>query len=68
MLLKILFLCHILIRVWALPRPMVQDRMVKRYVIMDNDWSTTGFIPFLMALDAGMEVLGLTTCRKAQAS
>lgn len=34
----------------------------KKYVIMDNDWSTAGFIPFLMALDAGWEVLGLTSC------
>jgi hypothetical protein len=33
-----------------------------KYVIMDNDWSSTGFIPFLMALDAGWEVLGLTSC------
>ena len=68
MLLNILFLCHVLAGVWAYPKPMVQDRMAKRYVIMDNDWSTTGFIPFLMALDAGMEVLGLTTCRKAHIS
>ncbi|PQE09294.1 inosine-uridine preferring nucleoside hydrolase protein [Rutstroemia sp. NJR-2017a BVV2] len=33
-----------------------------KYVIMDNDWSSTGFIPFLMALDAGWEILGLTSC------
>ncbi|KAI9639922.1 hypothetical protein NHQ30_011698 [Ciborinia camelliae] len=33
-----------------------------KYVIMDNDWSTTGFIPYLIALDAGWEVLGLTSC------
>ncbi|ESZ90328.1 inosine-uridine preferring nucleoside hydrolase [Sclerotinia borealis F-4128] len=29
---------------------------------MDNDWSSTGFIPYLMALDAGWEVLGITSC------
>lgn len=28
-------------------------------VILDNDWSTAGFIPYLMALDAGWDVLGL---------
>lgn len=30
-------------------------------VIMDNDWSTAGFIPFLMALDAGWDILGLVS-------
>lgn len=34
----------------------------KRYAILDNDWSTAGFIPFLQALDAGIEVLALTSC------
>lgn len=33
----------------------------KKYIILDNDWSTTGFIPFLLALDAGYEVLGLAS-------
>ncbi|KAK5991920.1 hypothetical protein PT974_05310 [Cladobotryum mycophilum] len=33
----------------------------KHYVILDNDWETVGFVPFLTALDAGVEVLGLTT-------
>ncbi|KAH8653239.1 inosine-uridine preferring nucleoside hydrolase [Tricladium varicosporioides] len=33
----------------------------KRYAILDNDWSTAGFIPFLMALDAGIEVLAVTS-------
>lgn len=28
-------------------------------IILDNDWSTAGFIPYLMALDAGWDVLGL---------
>ncbi|EXJ91445.1 hypothetical protein A1O1_04557 [Capronia coronata CBS 617.96] len=28
-------------------------------VILDNDWSTAGFIPFLLALNAGWDVLGL---------
>ena len=27
---------------------------------MDNDWSSTGFIPYLIALNANMTVLGLT--------
>ena len=33
----------------------------KRYTIMDNDWGTTGFVPFLIALNGGMEVLGLVS-------
>ncbi len=28
-------------------------------IILDNDWSSAGFIPFLLALNAGWEVLGL---------
>lgn len=28
-------------------------------VILDNDWSSAGFIPYLLALNAGWEVLGL---------
>lgn len=28
-------------------------------IILDNDWSTAGFVPYLMALDAGWNVLGL---------
>lgn len=28
-------------------------------IILDNDWSTAGFIPYLMALNAGWDVLGL---------
>ncbi|KAI9924299.1 hypothetical protein MW887_007249 [Aspergillus wentii] len=33
----------------------------KRYAIVDNDWSAISFIPFLLALDGGMEVLGLVS-------
>ena len=29
-----------------------------RYAILDNDWGSTAFIPFLLALAAGIEVLG----------
>ena len=32
-----------------------------RYAILDNDWSSTAFIPFLLALAAGVEVLGLAS-------
>lgn len=32
-----------------------------RYTILDNDWGSTGFIPFLMALGADMKVLGLVS-------
>ncbi|KAJ7122371.1 Inosine/uridine-preferring nucleoside hydrolase domain-containing protein [Mycena epipterygia] len=28
-------------------------------IILDNDWISTGFIPFLLTLDAGWDVLGL---------
>ena len=31
-----------------------------KYTIMDNDWGSSGFIPFLLALNADIEVLGLT--------
>ena len=34
-----------------------------RYAILDNDWSAAGFIPYLMALDAGIEILAVTSCR-----
>ena len=30
-----------------------------RYAILDNGWSPTGFIPYLLALGSGMKVLGL---------
>lgn len=33
----------------------------KRYVILDNDWETTGFVPLLTVLQGGMDVLGLTS-------
>lgn len=33
----------------------------KPKVILDNDWGVAGFIPYLMALDAGWEVLGLVS-------
>ncbi|KAI9733639.1 MAG: hypothetical protein M1834_003241 [Cirrosporium novae-zelandiae] len=46
---------------WVVASPL-KTRSEKKYVIMDNDWSSAGFIPFLMALDAGYEVLGLTSC------
>ncbi|KAK0509457.1 hypothetical protein JMJ35_007851 [Cladonia borealis] len=32
-----------------------------RYTILDNDWGSTAFIPFLLALGGGMEVLGLAS-------
>lgn len=32
-----------------------------RYAILDNDWNPTAFIPYLLALGAGMEVLGLAS-------
>lgn len=32
-----------------------------RYAILDNDWGSTAFIPYLLALGAGIEVLGLAS-------
>ena len=32
-----------------------------RYAILDNDWGSTAFIPYLLALGAGMQVLGLAS-------
>ena len=32
-----------------------------RYAIMDNDWGSTAFITFLLALGGGMKVLGLAS-------
>ena len=32
-----------------------------RYTILDNDWGSTGFIPFLMAIGANMKVLGIAS-------
>jgi hypothetical protein len=40
-----------------------QNTTEKRYAILDNDWSPAGFIPFLMALDAGIEILGIASCQ-----
>lgn len=43
--------------------PLLQKRDAQtRYTIMDNDWGSTGFVSFLLALDGGMEVLALTSC------
>jgi hypothetical protein len=33
----------------------------KRYAILDNDWLAVSFLPFLMAMKGGMEVLGLVS-------
>ena len=32
-----------------------------RYVIMDNDWDSTSFIPILLALQSDFNVLGLAS-------
>ena len=32
-----------------------------RYAILDNDWGSTAFIPFLLALGGGMKILGLAS-------
>ncbi|PLB35899.1 Inosine/uridine-preferring nucleoside hydrolase domain-containing protein [Aspergillus candidus] len=33
----------------------------KRYAILDNDWLAVGFLPFLLVMKGGMEVLGLVS-------
>ncbi|BCS28290.1 uncharacterized protein APUU_61338S [Aspergillus puulaauensis] len=33
----------------------------KRYAILDNDWLAVSFLPFLMTMKGGMEVLGLVS-------
>lgn len=43
----------------ALSSPVEGSQPEKRYAIMDNDWGTAGFVPFLLALDGGMDVLAL---------
>ncbi|KAI5208619.1 nucleoside hydrolase [Aureobasidium subglaciale] len=51
----------------AAPLDQLQERSAKNHtqtkskVILDNDWGVAGFIPYLMALDAGWEVLGLVS-------
>ncbi|KAJ6103437.1 hypothetical protein N7486_005864 [Penicillium sp. IBT 16267x] len=42
----------------ALPKA---TRAEKHYAIMDNDWYTAGFVPYLIALDGDIEILGLTS-------
>ena len=37
------------------------DNNYTRYAILDNDWGSTAFIPFLLALAAGVKVLGLAS-------
>lgn len=33
----------------------------KHYAIMDNDWYTAGFVPYLIALDGDIDVLALAS-------
>ena len=39
--------------------PLLAAVAVCTKIIIDNDWTSTGFITFLLALDAGWDVLGL---------
>lgn len=45
----------------ALGKPVEGDQSQKRYAIMDNDWGNAGFVPFLLALNGGMELLALVS-------
>ncbi|KUJ14292.1 inosine-uridine preferring nucleoside hydrolase [Mollisia scopiformis] len=42
----------------------VAESNATRYAILNNDWGSTSFIPILMGLDAGIEILGVasSTC------
>jgi inosine-uridine nucleoside N-ribohydrolase len=33
-----------------------------RYAILDNDWGSTSFIPILLGVDAGINILGVASC------
>ncbi|KAI0474176.1 Inosine/uridine-preferring nucleoside hydrolase domain-containing protein [Xylariaceae sp. FL0804] len=50
----------------ALASPVHQRRngssSARPKVIMDNDWNTDSFLEYLVAMDAGWDVLGLTSC------
>lgn len=35
--------------------------VAKHYAIMDNDWYTAGFVPYLIALDGDIDVLALAS-------
>ncbi|KAJ5719945.1 hypothetical protein N7493_006823 [Penicillium malachiteum] len=37
------------------------SRSEKHYAIMDNDWYTAGFVPYLIALDGDVDILGLAS-------
>jgi hypothetical protein len=39
----------------------LEPRTDKHYAIMDNDWYTAGFVPYLVALDGDVEILGLAS-------
>ena len=58
--------------VWSISASPPHERALntteKRYVIIDNDWSTTSFIPILQALDGGLEVLAVTSCKSKPTS
>lgn len=45
----------------TLNSPATLQSNLTRYAILDNDWSPTAFIPYILALGAGMEVLGLAS-------
>lgn len=46
----------------AVPNPARKTaRAAKPKIILDNDWSTAGFIPYLQALSQGWNVLGLVS-------
>lgn len=45
----------------TLSSPASNTANATRYVILDNDWDSTAFLPFLLARDVGMEVLALAS-------
>lgn len=49
---------------WRISLPMLSlaaGTVAKHYAIMDNDWYTAGFVPYLIALDGDIDVLALAS-------
>lgn len=49
---------------WRISLPVLSlaaGAIAKHYAIMDNDWYTAGFVPYLIALDGDIEVLALAS-------
>ena len=43
--------------------PLAAGAVAKHFAIMDNDWYTAGFVPYLIALDGDIDVLALASSK-----